>query len=466
MKNNFLKHGLIHFIGIGGIGMSGIAELMHDLGYKIQGSDKNFNLNVKRIQKKGIKIFIGHNKKNIKKTNAIVFSSAIKKSNPEIKEAIKKRIPVVSRAEMLSELMRFKKGIAVAGSHGKTTTTSILGSILELAKFDPTIVNGGIINSLSSNSRMGYGNWIVAEADESDGSFLHLPHEIGIITNIDYEHIEHYKNFKNLKNSFKKFALNIPFYGSSIICLENINSKNLAKSITTRDIITYFIDKDYADINITKIKYINNKSQFKIRLSNKFKKRIKFNKNTIDFDLNLLGKHNILNASAAIAATLRIGINISVIKKTLDDFKGVQRRFTLIKEIYNTKIYDDYAHHPNEISATLEIAKNLRKNKIIVIFQPHRFSRTIDLYNDFIKILSKIDVLILTKIYPAGEKNIKGINKKLFNDLRKVKKNVIKVENEYEIYKATKPFMNKNNIIIFMGAGSITNWAKNFILKY
>lgn len=461
MKKEFNKSDLIHFIGIGGIGMSGIAELMHDLGYLVQGSDIKKSSNVNRLLNRKIKVFIGHKKNNIKGVNLLVSSSAIGSNNIEIKSAINKRLPVVSRAEMLGELMRFKRGIAVAGSHGKTTTTSILGSILQQAKLDPTIVNGGIINSLSTNSRMGKGEWMIAEADESDGSFLLLPNEINIITNIDNEHIDYYKNIKSLFKSFKKFSSNIPFYGSSIICLEDDNSRKLANQITTRNIITYGINKKVADLNITSINYKNKKSYFNLILSSKVIKRKKRN---FRFSLNQLGKHNVLNASAAILASLKIGIKIPYIQKALLDFKGVDRRFTFIGKINNTPVYDDYAHHPKEIKASIEIARMLCKGKIILIFQPHRYSRTNFLFDDFIKILKNIDIVVLGKIYSAGEKKIYNLDKKLFKILKKTsKKNILRIDKQSELQKIIKPYFNKNNLIIFMGAGSITKWARDFI---
>ena len=464
MKKILKKINMIHFVGIGGIGMSGIAELMFKLGYKVQGSDLRINENIKRLQKKEIKIFLGHKESNIIKANVIVISSAIKKNNPEINFALKKGLPIVSRAEMLGELMRFKRGIAVAGSHGKTTTTSILGNILQKANFDPTIVNGGIINSLLSNSRMGNGEWMIAEADESDGSFLHLPNEINIITNIDEEHMDYFKNFKNLFNSFKKFSSNIPFYGSSIICLENKHTKNLIKKITNREIITYGINKSYADLNIIKIKYIKNKSYFDLIISSKLTKK---NPKKISFILNLLGKHNVLNSTAAIGASWKIGINVGTIKNTLINFTGVQRRFTFLKKIKKTAIYDDYAHHPKEIEASLEIAKHLCNNKIILVFQPHRYSRTKFLLNDFVKILKKIDILILTNIYPAGEKEIKNLNSTLFKKIKRNSKNtIIRIHDKKELFPILNPYMKDKNLIMFMGAGSITNWARDFITKY
>ena len=468
IKNKMIKilhkTDLIHFVGIGGIGMSGIAELMANLGYIVQGSDTKINENIKRLQNKKIKIFIGHKKKNIKHINVLVFSSAIKKNNIELMYAVEKRLPVVSRAEMLGELMRFKRSIAVAGSHGKTTTTSILSSILQKAKIDPTIVNGGIINSLSSNSKMGKGKWMVVEADESDGSFLHLPNEINIITNIDYEHMDYYKKFSNLYDSFKKFSSNIPFYGSSIICLESKNTKKLASQIIKREIITYGINKLKADLNIVKIKYMNNKSIFSLVISSRL---IKSKQKYYSFYLNTLGEHNILNSTAAIAASLKIGVKISIIKKALLEYKGVQRRFTLLKKIRRANVYDDYAHHPIEIKASMSIARHLCKKKVILIFQPHRYTRTKYLFNDFINILKKADVLIISKIYSAGEKEIKGLDKKLFNNLKKISKNkVIKFENENELFSIVDEYTYQKNLIIFMGAGSITHWAKDFIINY
>ena len=464
MKEKINKFGYIHFIGIGGIGMSGIAELMKNLGYFVQGSDILSNSNTIRLEKKGIKVLIGHNKRYVHNVSAVIFSSAVKKNNPEILEAIKQKIPVVSRAEMLGELMRFKRGIAIAGSHGKTTTTSILANILEEAKFDPTFVNGGIVNSVLSNSKMGNGEWMVAEADESDGSFLKLPNEINIITNIDIEHLDYYKNFNKLFLSFKKFSSSVPFYGCTILCLDNKYTNKLSRQITTREVITYGIDKLNADLNIINIKIKNGKSHFTIKLSEKFNN---ISKRKINLSLNLLGKHNILNSSAAVAVSLKIGIKAKTIQKTLSNFDGVSRRFTFIGKVKNTKIYDDYAHHPSEILASLEIAKILCRGKIIVIFQPHRYSRTKTLYNDFIKVLKKIDVLAICNIYSAGEKYEKGLDLKFYNDIKKnSKKFVIKVKNEKNIYKYISPYLKNDNLVIFMGAGSISNLAKKFILEH
>ena len=425
-KNSKFNKIIIHFVGIGGIGMSGIAELMLDLGYNIQGSDINLNENIQRLKKKGIKFFKGHDKKNIKNITAVVFSSAIKKNNPELIECKRLSIPLVSRADMLSELMKTKRSIAVAGSHGKTTTTSLVGSILDYAKFDPTIVNGGIINSYSKNNRFGLGEWMVVEADESDGTFLRLPHEINIITNLDLEHLDYYKNKDNLIKAFKNFINNLPFYGYSILCTDNNNLKRLSKEIKTRNIIG-----------------IGGKYKFKI---------------------NLLGEHNILNATGAIIASLLAKVSIQKIQQSLLNFEGVKRRFSYLGNIQKAAIYDDYAHHPSEIKASYEIAKHLAEKKIIVIFQPHRYSRTKYLFNDFINILQKINYLYIMDIYPAGEKPIKGVNSKnLVNKIKNKNKNTFYLSNRDNLQHKLKPYFKKNNIIIFMGAGSITYYAENLI---
>ena len=462
--SNIYKKGIIHFIGIGGIGMSGIAELMSDLGYKIQGSDLFTNNNIKRLQKKNIKIFLNHKKKNIINTNAIVYSSAINKNNPEILAAKKKSIPIVSRADMLAELMRNKHSIAIAGSHGKTTTTSLVGSILQGCKKDPTIVNGGIINAFSSNNLFGLGEWMIVEADESDGSFLKLPHEINIITNIDKEHLDHYKSFKKLMSSFESFATNIPFYGATIICLENKNSKKLANKIKTRNVIKYGLNKKEADLNILKIITKDNRSIILLKINTK---KFQKYKGVYSFTLNLLGKHNVLNAVASIGVGLLLQLPINKIKKSLINYQGVKRRFTFLGNIKNASIYDDYAHHPTEIKATLEMAKYILKNKIIVVFQPHRYSRTKDLYKDFINILKKVDFLFITDIYSAGEKPLKGINSsKLAKDiLKNGAKNVFYLKNLNKINSILSPFYENENLIIFMGAGSISKLANDLMEK-
>ena len=449
----------IHFIGISGIGMSGIAELMIDQGYFVQGSDIVLNENTKRIKKKGVKFFLGHNKKNINSIDAVVYSSAIKSNNPEIKIAIKNKIPLLSRADMLGELMKNKRSIAVAGSHGKTTTTSLVGNILSQGSFDPTIVNGGIINSLSKNNRLGKGEWMVVEADESDGSFLKLPHQISIITNLDIEHLDFYKTKENLIKSFENFINMLPFYGISIVCVDDKNLKLLVNRNKTRNIITYSIRDKKADVYAYDILHKKNTTSFKIKTNNK--KLI--NLNNYKFTINLIGKHNILNATASIIAANIVGVKNQFINKALSNYIGVKRRFTYLGKKNNALIYDDYAHHPTEISATLDAAKILNNN-IVVIFQPHRYSRTKILMKEFIKVLSNINNLIILETYSAGEKKITGATSK--DIYRKLSKINIKVTYLDKINKLDSTLINftyDKNTIIFMGAGSITNIAKKFV---
>jgi len=452
----------IHFIGIGGIGMSGIAEVMLDLGYRVQGSDINSNANIERLKKRGIKFFKGHSKNYIKNISATVFSSAIPKNNEEILQSERLSIPLISRADMLAELMKFKKSIAVAGSHGKTTTTSLVGSMFDNAKFDPTIVNGGIINSFSKNNRLGKGDWMIVEADESDGSFLRLPHQINIITNIDSEHLDYYKSKENLISAFVNFINNLPFYGYSIICIDNLNLKKLSKNIHTRKIITYSKNQN-SDVKISSITRSRNNTKFSLY----FKKGlIKDTGGKFNFTTTLLGDHNVLNATAAITAALIANVPIKNIRNSLSSFQGVKRRFSFLGKIDKASIYDDYAHHPSEIKASYEIAKQIDKKNIIIVFQPHRFSRTSMLLNDFIKILKNIKILYILDIYSAGEKPIKNINSK--NLVAKLKNNNRKVyylSEKKKLNLILKPYFNDDNAIVFMGAGSITYMAQNLFIK-
>ncbi len=454
-KNKKIK---IHFIGIGGIGMSGIAELMHKIGYTVLGSDNNESENVKRLKSIGINVKIGHSKKNLQDVNAVVFSSAIKKNNPEILKAKKNNIPIVSRADMLGELMKNKKCIAVAGSHGKTTTTSLVGNILELGMLDPTIVNGGIINSLSKNNKFGKGEWMVVEADESDGSFLKLPHQISIITNLDIEHLDFYKTKKNLFSAFEQFIMNLPFYGIAIVNNDDKNLKKIVSKNRTRKIITYSRKNKYADIFIDKIIFKKEHSIFNL----KFNIPIQNISGSHSYKIKAIGLHNVLNGTASIIAGLSAGVKNTYIKKALSNYIGVKRRFSNLGNVNSSIIFDDYAHHPTEIAATLSGAKQINKN-IIVVFQPHRYSRTKILFNEFIFVLSKIKKLYLLDTYSAGEKKIKGCESiDLFSNLIKINKNIVYVGKKSLnklIYRETS----QKNIIIFMGAGSISKKAINFM---
>ncbi len=448
----------IHFIGISGIGMSGIAELMLDKGYSIQGSDISVNDNTKRLKKKGIKFFLGHNKKNIKYADAVVYSSAIKKNNPEIREAYIKKIPLLTRADMLSELMKNKKSIAIAGSHGKTTTTSLVGNIFNEAGLDPTIVNGGIINSFSNNNRYGKGEWMIVEADESDGTFLKLPHQISIITNLDVEHMDFYKSKKNLINAFEKFINLLPFYGTTIMCYDDKNLKLLINKIKTRNILTYSIKNKKADVLIFDIIQNKLKTSFKLKINNKI-----IHSSNYKFTINAIGNHNILNATASIVAAKLNGIKNKDINNALTNYVGVKRRFSFIGKKNKSFVYDDYAHHPTEIAATLSAAKSL-KNKVIVVFQPHRYTRTKTLIREFINVLSKVDYLFLLETYSAGEKIIKGATSKdIFSKILKKNKNTTYLKNISDLNKLMKPHTMNQNTIVFMGAGSISSIAKKYL---
>ena len=454
-KNKKIK---IHFIGIGGIGMSGIAELMHKLGYTILGSDKKEGDNIRRLREIGIKVKIGHSKKNLQDVNAVVFSSAINQSNQEILEAKKNKIPIVSRADMLGELMKNKKCIAVAGSHGKTTTTSLVGNILEAGNLDPTIVNGGIINSFSKNNKFGQGEWMVVEADESDGSFLRLPHQISIITNLDIEHLDYYKSPKNLYSAFEQFIMKLPFYGISIINEDNKNLKKIIKNNNTRKIISFSNKNKKASVFIKNISFENEYTKFNLIFNTSI---IKLS-GSYAYKIKAIGMHNVLNGTASIIAGLLVGVKNAYIKSALVNYIGVKRRFTHLGRVNLSNIYDDYAHHPTEILATLSGAKQINKN-IVVVFQPHRYSRTKILFNDFINVLSKIQKLYLLETYSAGEKKINGFaSKDLYLNLKTKNKKIFyvgKSDLNKIIYKET----NKENIIIFMGAGSISNIAINFM---
>ena len=455
MKNKNIK---IHFIGIGGIGMSGIAELMHKIGYTVLGSDIIESENIKRLRSLGIIIKIGHYKKNITDVNAVVYSSAVNQNNPEIAEAKKNNIPIVSRADMLGELMKNKKCIAIAGSHGKTTTTSLVGNILESGKLDPTIVNGGIINSISKNNKFGKGEWMVVEADESDGSFLKLPHEISIITNLDIEHLDYYRSLGKLNSAFEQFIKNLPFYGTSIINEDDKNLKKLILNNDTRKIISYSNKNKNANVCIKEVILLKNYSEFKL----KFNSPINKFSGTHSYKIKAIGLHNIYNATASIIAGLLAGVKNSYIKSALINYIGVKRRFTHIGKVNLSNIYDDYAHHPTEILATLKGAKQVNKN-IIVVFQPHRYSRTKILFNEFVNVLSKINRLYLLETYSAGEKKIKGFETKdIYNKLKKLKKNQVYYEKNH-LNKIIFEETYRQNIIIFMGAGSISKIASNFV---
>ena len=455
-KINLGQKDIIHFIGIGGIGMSGLAQIMHNMGFKIQGSDQNKNKNTISCSKSGIKIFLGHSSNNVKNATILVKSTAIKNNNTELKYARKNKIPIYSRAEVLADVVSLKKNIIITGSHGKTTTTSLVAKILSDQKLDPTIINGGVINSLKSNAKLGKGDWAILEADESDGSFLKLPINYSIVTNIDYEHLDFYKNYKNLENSFVEFINKTPPTGKSIVCIDNKNIRKIFSKIKNKNIITYGESK-IANYQIKKINYNIESTTFDLKFKDKQKKDRSIKK----INVKLLGKHNVLNAAAALIVCINLGANLNKVKKSLREFSGVQRRMTKVFSKNKNDFYDDYAHHPTEIKSILDGVNNVHSNrKIFSIFEPHRYSRVLSLKNKFSKCFLKSDLVILCPLYAAGEsKNSKFDLIKFANLIAKNSKTqVIVIKNEIELSKFLKKNLINNEIVIGMGAGIISKW--------
>ena len=449
---------IIHFLGIGGIGMSGLAQVMKTMGFTIQGSDQNKNKSTSNCSKAGIKVFIGHSKKNIKNVTIVVKSSAIKDNNVEIKQAKKRRIPIYSRAEVLANVVSLKKNIIITGSHGKTTTTSLVAKILSDQKLDPTIINGGVINSFNSNAKLGKGEWAILEADESDGSFLKLPINYSIVTNIDFEHIDYYKNYKNLENAFIEFINKTPPIGKSLICIDNKNIKKILTKIKNKNILTYGFQKE-ANYKINNARYNADHSLFDLHYKNS-----KNSKTVIkNINLKLIGRHNILNAAAAAAVCINLGVKIDIIKKALKNFSGVQRRMTKIFTKNKNEFFDDYAHHPTEISSILDgLNKAYNKRKIITVFEPHRYSRVMSLKQAFSKSFSQSDLVLICPLYAAGEK--RNLNFNLFNFAKLISKNsktqVVLVKNQKELSNYFKKNLISDEIIIGMGAGSVSQWMR------
>ena len=451
--------GIIHFIGIGGIGMSGIAEILFQSGYHIQGSDLKQSNNTNRLEKLGIKVYIGQKKSNIIDAKIIVVSTAISEKNEEFIAAKKMFLPIVHRSEMLGELMRLKQSIAIAGTHGKTTTTSLIAKMIEENGMDPTIINGGIISSLDSNARLGNGEWMVVEADESDGSFSKLNPTAAIITNIDLEHLDYHKNEDNLENAFYNFVSSIPFYGFVCLCIDNPRTQRLISKLENKKVITYGMSAN-ADIRATNIYYKNNKMNFSLNIKN----NKEFEENIYKIEFSRIGMHNIQNALATIATGIELKIPLTKIKNTLKNFTGVERRFQKVGNFKNTTIIDDYGHHPVEINSALSAARFLApESKIIAIFQPHRYSRLKDLFDDFCSCFNKADHVFLLDVYAAGEKSIKkfessNLEKGLANYGHK---NVLYIKDPNLLAKYLLKIIQPNDLIICLGAGSITKIANS-----
>ena len=450
----------IHFIGLGGIGVSGIAEILHSIGYIVKGSDKVHSQNLERLEKLGIATFVGHDSRNVGKADIVVYSSAIGKDNPELIHARSHKIPCLSRAEMLSQIVRLKKSVVVAGSHGKTTVTSLCAAILEMASYDPTVINGGVINSYKTNAKLGSGDWSVIESDESDGSFVQLFPTIGIVTNIDKEHLSHYGNFDNLKQSFKVFLHNIPFYGAGIVCVDDPNVEDLISDITDRKIITYSIEKDsmFKAVNITKSKSV---SVFDVLINKDGKQEVVQN-----LSIHMLGDHNIRNALSAIAMSSELGIDMEIVKSTLAVFSGVKRRFTPVGTIDGIRVIDDYAHHPTEVLAILDSASQTTNGKVVIVCQPHRFTRLNLLFDEFSNCFDKADMIIIVPVYKADENETASITSKdLYESLLSKGKDTLFANDQIELEALIKDLISNDkitsdDILLFAGAGSISKWAK------
>ncbi|WP_415308021.1 UDP-N-acetylmuramate--L-alanine ligase [Candidatus Pelagibacter sp. Uisw_099_02] len=458
MKIELAKTEIIHFVGIGGIGMSGLALIMKRMGFNVQGSDMSFNKNIDRLKKDKIKINIKHTKKNILNATIVVISSAIKKNNPELIEAKKKQLPIYKRGEMLANIVSLTKNIVVTGSHGKTTTTSLLAAIFSKTKLDPTIINGGVLNAIKSSAKLGKSDWCILEADESDGSFIHVPPTYSIVTNIDREHMDYYKSMNDLKNLFIKFINKVPSFGKSFICIDDKNNKDLLKKIKIKNFYTYGISSK-SQFQIKNIKQVREFSEYDLAINLPGKKNIVISK----IKIPLLGIHNILNSTAAVAVALTIGISAIVIKNGLKEFKGVQRRFNKIFTYRETSFFDDYAHHPTEIKEVLKgVRAAYKKEEVICVFQPHRITRLKDLKKEFSLSFKKADTVILCPVYAAGEKIKLGFNYNNFakDIIKNSKVKLFMINDQYELAKLVKNTIYGKKIVVGMGAGTISAWMK------
>jgi UDP-N-acetylmuramate--alanine ligase len=449
--------GPIHFVGIGGIGMSGLAEVLANLGYHVQGSDVADSANVKRLREKGIPVTVGHDARNLDGADVVVVSSAVKRDNPELAAARAQRLPVVRRAEMLAELMRLKRCIAIAGTHGKTTTTSLVAALTDAGGFDPTVINGGIINAYGTNARLGEGDWMVVEADESDGTFLRLPADVAIVTNVDPEHLDHFKTFDAVQEAFRAFVENVPFYGFAVMCTDHPVVQTLVGRIEDRRIITYG-ENPQADVRLTDLDHANGQSRFSIV----FRDRAGETTHQIkELRLPMPGRHNALNATAAIAVARELGIGDDLIRKALAGFAGVKRRFTRTGEWNGIPIIDDYGHHPIEIAAVLRAARESTSGQVITIVQPHRYSRLATLFEQFCSCFNDADTVMVAPVYPAGEAPIAGADRdSLVLGLRAHgHRQAIPLDAPGDIAGMVRRLARPGDIVVFLGAGSITQWA-------
>jgi len=449
--------GPVHFVGIGGIGMSGIAEVLVNLGYTVTGSDVADSANVKRLRDKGIKVAIGHKAENLDGADVVVVSSAIKPDNPELIAARAQRLPVVRRAEMLAELMRLKSCVAIAGTHGKTTTTSMVATLLDAAGFDPTVINGGIINAYGTNARLGAGDWMVVEADESDGTFLKLPADIAIVTNVDAEHLDHFKTFQAVQEAFVDFVGNVPFYGFAVMCTDHPIVQRLVGRITDRHIITYG-ENAQADVRLIDLDNTGGKQRFTVVFRDRDGKDIHAINN---LELPMPGRHNALNATSAVAVAHELKIPDDKIRVALAKFGGVKRRFTRVGEWNGATIIDDYGHHPVEIAAVLRAARESTKGQVIAVVQPHRYTRLKTLFEPFSTCFNDADAVIVANVYPAGEAPIEGADRDHLVQAMRARghRQVIALEGPEKLAGIVKGLTKPGDYVVLLGAGNITQWA-------
>jgi UDP-N-acetylmuramate--alanine ligase len=449
--------GPIHFIGIGGIGMSGIAEVLLNLGYVVQGSDAIDSANVKRLREKGAKISVGHSASALGDAAVVVASTAIKRDNPELIAARARRLPVVRRAEMLAELMRLKRCVAIGGTHGKTTTTSLVAALVDAGGFDPTVINGGIINAYGTNARLGLGEWMIVEADESDGTFLKLPADIAVVTNVDPEHLDHFKTFEAVQEAFRAFVENVPFYGFAVMCTDHPVVQLLVGQITDRRIITYGTNPQ-ADVRVVPLEQGGGRTRFSVV----FRDRAGATVHEIGgLTLPMPGAHNVLNATAAIAVAHELGIADDVIRDALQRFGGVRRRFTRTGVWNGVSIIDDYGHHPVEIAAVLRAARETSSGRVITVVQPHRYTRLASLFEQFSTCFNDADTVIVAHVYAAGEAPIAGVDRDaLVQGLRAHgHRQVIPLDSPEQLARTVKRLAQRGDIVVFLGAGNITQWA-------
>ncbi len=451
--------GPLHFVGIGGIGMSGIAEILHNLGYVVRGSDAADGANVRRLQSLGIQVAVGHRPENLGDARVVVISSAVKPDNPEVKAARARLLPVVRRAEMLGELMRLKWAIAVAGTHGKTTTTSMIGALLETAGRDPTIINGGIINAHGTNAHLGSGDWMVVEADESDGTFVRLPSTIAVITNIDPEHLDHYGSVEALHAGFETFAGNVPFYGLDILCIDHPVVQGLIPRLSERRIVTYGFSPQ-AEIRAVDVNLGRDGAHYDVVIVDRRNNSMR----TISgLTLPMFGRHNVQNSLAVVAVAQELKIDDQLLREALAGFKGVKRRFTKVGEAHGITIIDDYAHHPVEIAAVLSAARDATAGRVIAVVQPHRYSRLHSLFNEFCTCFNDADAVVVADVYAAGEAPIEGASRDaLVEGLRaRGHRNVLPLASPAALAATIESIAKPGDLVVCLGAGSITNWAAN-----